>query len=457
MGAGASTPPPSARIKENLLLPKQVSYIRSTTPCFWRLNDTLQRAEKIALFIHENILKARSYLNENKISIKGNENENNKYKNNRIRLKWKNTFALVKFHIAISKTIEALSNDYRLDLKQQKGHTSNMLYQDSKLFTQTQEILDVNIYLHDNEPLVNRIPNKSPVLEVIGYDWSKRKELMRLYLNYKDIRNHIPVVIKFKQMLLSKQNADVLVLERQIVVGYIMSILAQRFDPNQPSVKFLTLDDNLIIETSTTEEVQAIRRSNNKINRLQLNISSPRSDTLSSHIQHKTMSHFLIDENIVLKSVRPVYIQRRRKSIDDEFSFVFNKSKFQHPHNAKNEFDTSGAHISKCLSSFTMSNQTESETIESDSSFMSYTSVSSDMSDSSPRVLSKHPDRSVSSTQFNRRYSFDAEYADGAPVITKPTHNKQSKMVSSKNRVSPLIYNSESSKHYGTTNTPLEF
>ena len=216
-----------------------------------------ERAKRIAVMIHKSLQAVRKAIIKRESSAR----------HSKARKRWLWAYEKVKINIAIAKTTKDLIAYYRSNLKTQKINTAKMLFDGSKLFWRTQESIELHIYLHDDEALINSIPNKSPVLEVIGFEVSQRKEMMRLYVNYKVIQTHLcskieSTILAMRQKVEEPNNTsfatinlnqqfDIDKLEEskevpimyKIITDYIVSKLDIRSHPNRPTQRGLVLGD----------------------------------------------------------------------------------------------------------------------------------------------------------------------------------------------------------------------
>lgn len=265
-----------------------------------------ERAKKIAFMVHDSIKRVRQAIMQRQVSSQGSK----------ARSRWLWAFDKIKSKLAIAKTTESLKMMYRSNLKHAKCDVSKLIYDGSKFFWRSQVSIDLHIYLHDDDETKMHIPDHSPVLEVIGYDVHKQKEYMRLYLSYfttrdlfKDKINEAlslamaklsgegdytsstpSVCYEFNLTTLTKQ-------EQAIMVKTIADNIANKIDimthPHRPSQKYLTLPDSV--------------------------------DTPPSHLARQmstsstvTAASAVVDEQLVLKAIKPVEVIRRRRTSDEE-------------------------------------------------------------------------------------------------------------------------------------------
>lgn len=222
-----------------------------------KLHKQQERAKRIATMIHNCLQVVRKTMLKRDASAR----------NNKVKMRWLWAYEKVKINIAIAKTTKELVAYYRSNLKTQKINKAKMLFDGSKLFWRTQESIELNIYLHDDEKVVHSIPDKSPVLEVIGFDVSKQKEFQRLYVNFYILQTHlyskIETAIHQLRHKINKESATYTAISTsnetvniyklnddeeksvmyQIIVDYIVSKLDLRNHPNRPTQKGLVLGD----------------------------------------------------------------------------------------------------------------------------------------------------------------------------------------------------------------------
>ena len=134
-----------------------------------------KRAHKIALLVHNNLQIVRRVCNQR------DTHESNRY--SKTAAKWQWAYKQVKHQNAILRTTAYLMNSYRSNLKTQNSPAVKLLYHGSKHLWRSQQTIELHIYLHDGKNVTNNIPNISAVLEIVGFDASKQKELVRLYTN----------------------------------------------------------------------------------------------------------------------------------------------------------------------------------------------------------------------------------------------------------------------------------
>ena len=236
-----------------------------------------------------------------------------------------------------------------------------ILYDGTKLFWRTQESVDLHIYLHDDEDVVEKTPGKSTILELVGFDNEKQKEYPRLYINFNVIFNHLQDKIKTQIMLNREQefqkrvdyetmdtnfSLDTLsesekTLLNTIICEYIVSKLSlQGLNPRVLAFGQHTEDlitgAMLRISNSKTKLPDLPNGTNSHSNNTQngntTNNAPPNEklpkqvqDLLNTTVDINVPDNSIIDEILVLTIIKPVEIIRRRRTTEVERNNVINE------------------------------------------------------------------------------------------------------------------------------------
>ena len=278
----------------------------------------IERSKKIAILIHQSIQKVKNVIN-NRVIITARYN---KYQ----RL-WFWAYERVRTNLAITKTAKMLQSYYRSQLPTTKLDNTKLLYDGSKLFWRLQFSIELHMYLHDGDDIKAAMPEKSPVLEVIGYDITHQKELLRLYLNYKLIQIHIkerivePIVSTFVSPTSNggptgpKENTPTIV-DAKFIAEYDLDAL----NPNETRMM-----NNIITEYIASKLDIQLHPYHSSHYMLTLGpLDHDKFDKLSATSTFAPLPpDLLVDEAMILKHMKPVEILRRRKTTEAERSSAF--------------------------------------------------------------------------------------------------------------------------------------
>lgn len=222
----------------------------------------------------------------------------------RAKIRWHWAYNKVKMQNAIDKTSEMLMEIYHAK-SSKKGTKGNFLFEGSKFFWRSQENIELHIYLHDEDTVKQGSPDGSWVIEVIGFEHEKNRELERLYLSYgvltRVLRSEIAAAIeKVKRHVAGDKKVI-----HNVLVEFLLNNLQTAPFPGKAAHKQL-----ILVTSNKAEVVRDLKRGSAG------GSSSSAGATLK--VQTAANDGVLIDPSLVKSILKPIVIMRRRKSTQAE-------------------------------------------------------------------------------------------------------------------------------------------